>query len=165
MVDSLYIKPSSTILDLGVGSGAYTYEVFRVNGKGGKVIAVDIDQSKLELVKGTAKIGGFDVETMLANMESGIVLPDYSADYVVFANTMHQIEESKREFVASEIYRVLVPRGELLFVEWRSGSKFGPSQNLMINEKEAESIFTKLGMKIKNKLEAGDYHYAYIIEK
>ena len=165
MIENMYIKKHSTVLDIGVGSGAYTYEVCKVNGHGGKVIVIDIDQSKLDLVQATAKMGGFELETMLANIESGIVLLDYSADYIIFANTLHQIEIDKRDFVMSEIFRTLAPMGEMLFVEWQAESMLGPRKDIIISKEEAENYFIKNNIKIKKVLDGGDYHYAYLLQK
>ena len=165
IVDEMYIKKHSTVIDIGAGSGAYIFEVCRVVGHGGKIVAVDIDAEKLKMVQSTAKTGGYVVDTMLANIESGIVLPDYSADYVIFANTLHQIDSHKREYVISEACRILAPRGYMLFVEWKQESMLGPKKELLISESEIENIFKKNNLKVTRELAAGDYHYAYILEK
>ena len=66
MVDILDITPGSTVVDLGSGSGAYVYEVCKVNGPHGRVIAVDIDKDKLEMVVSAAKIGGYKVDIIIS---------------------------------------------------------------------------------------------------
>lgn len=165
MIDQLFIKKHSTIVDIGAGSGAYVYEACRVNGKAGKIIAVDIDEDKLRLVKDTAKVGGYDIDTLLTDIESKIVLPDYIADYIIFANTLHQIDFDKREKVMLDISRILAPMGEMLFVEWKSGSILGPQKDIIVEREEAEDLFRKSGLSIKKELSAGDYHYAYILIK
>lgn len=159
------ITPSSTVVDIGAGSGAYIYEVCKVVGKGGKVIAVDINEDKLNLVRDTAKVGGYDVEILHTDIENGILLPDYSADYIIFANTLYQIDKDKREKVLKDIARILSPIGEMLFVDWKSKSVLGPTEDLIITQDEAEGLFKLSDLKIKKSLPAGDYHYAYILTR
>ncbi|MDQ5957372.1 MAG: hypothetical protein QG614_347 [Patescibacteria group bacterium] len=165
MIDQMYIQPNSTILDIGAGSGAYIYEVCRVNGKGGKVVAVDIDADKLKLVKDTASIGGYDIDILNVDIESGILLPDYMADYIVMANTFYQIDKSKRQTVLKDISRLLAPMGEMLFVEWKEKSVLGPSEELIVDRVLVEELFKECNLKIKKELSAGDYHYAYLLTK
>ena len=165
MIDNLNIIKHSTVIDIGAGSGAYVYEACRVNGEGGKIIAVDIDEEKLKLVRDTAKMGGYNVEILLADIEKGIIMPEYSADYVVFANTLHQIEVSKRVEVMKDIARILVPRGAMLLVEWKGTSSLGPDKELIVKEEEIKSLISASGLIIQEELDAGDYHYAYILTK
>jgi ubiquinone/menaquinone biosynthesis C-methylase UbiE len=161
----MYIKPGSTVVDIGSGSGAYVYEVCRVNGPNGKVIAIDIDESKLQLIKDTAKIGGYIVDTLICDIEKGIMLPDYSADYIIFGNTLHQIEKQSRSIVLNEISRILSPRGFMLFVDWSHESKLGPAKDLIVSKADAIEMLSSVGLKVKSDLEAGDYHYGLLLEK
>lgn len=161
MVDAMNIKPGSTLLDLGAGSGAYVYEACRVLGSSGKVIAVDIDQEKLKLVKDTAKVGGFIIDTLFADLDNKLVLPDFSVDYIILANTLFMIEN--KQGLINECARVLAPAGQLLFVEWQKKSLLGPSEELLIDREKALEMFTKAGFRKNKELPAGDYHYSYIL--
>ena len=138
MIDSMDLKPGSTLIDVGSGSGAYVYEACQVLGPSGKVIAIDIDQDKLKMVKDTAQVGGFMIDTLVADLENKIVLGDYSADYVLLANTIHMIEN--KSGLLNECARILAPRGQMLLVEWHNNSKltssFGPSKELMLEKQK-----------------------------
>lgn len=46
-----YVKPESTILDIGCGPGTFTTGLARLTGKNGKVIAVDLQSEMLELAE------------------------------------------------------------------------------------------------------------------
>lgn len=46
-----YIHPGMTVLDLGCGSGYFTLEMARLLDKRGKVIATDVQQGMLEILK------------------------------------------------------------------------------------------------------------------
>lgn len=167
MIDELNIKPGSSIIDLGSGSGAYIYEACRVNkisSHNGKVLAVDIDKSRLDLVRDTARVGGFVVETMVADLDKKLILADYSADYVILANTLFMLDN--KEDIIKECYRILSPTGYFLFVEWQEKeSVFGPGKELKVNKENAIKMLKSSGFEVKKELEAGDYHYAFILSK
>lgn len=157
----MHMKSGSTVVDLGTGSGAYVYEAGRVIGPAGKIVAVDIDQDKLKLVADTAKMGGFIIDTLFADLEKKLLIPDYSADYVILANTLHQIEN--KEGLISECSRILSPVGEMLFVEWHKKSSFGPDKELILEKEHIVELLKRAGLKVVRELPAGDYHYAYLI--
>ena len=168
MVDELNIKPGSVVVDFGSGSGAYIYEACRankINTHNGKIIAVDIDKRKLDLIRDTAKVGGFQVETMVADLEKSIILPDYFADYIILANTLYVLENKKQ--LVLECSRILSPAGYILFVEWETNKEnyIGPKEECRIKKNDAEKMFKEAGFNIKKELSAGDFHYAYIFEK
>lgn len=167
MIDELNIKPGSSIVDLGSGSGAYVYEACRVNKIGdynGKILAIDIDKNRLDLVRDTALVGGFIVETMIADLDKKLILPDYSADYIILANTLFMLEN--KEDLISECSRILSPTGYMLFVEWQEkDSILGPSKEMRVDKDYATKLFKTHGFEVKKELEAGDYHYAFILSK
>jgi ubiquinone/menaquinone biosynthesis C-methylase UbiE len=167
MIDELNIKPGSNIVDLGSGSGAYIYEACRVNkinSHNGKILAIDIDKNRLDLVRDTARVGGFIVETMVSDLEKKLILSDYSADYIILANTLFMLEN--KENLLRECFRILSPTGYMLFVEWQEkDSIIGPKNELKIKKEEALTMFGKIGFEIKKEIEAGDYHYAFILSR
>ncbi len=162
LVDSMNMKPGSTLVDIGSGSGAYVYEACRVLGAASKVIAIDIDQDKLKMVRDTAQVGGFVIDTLVADLEKKILLADYSADYIILANTLHMIDD--KEGLLMECSRILAPHGELLIVEWNKESSFGPDKKLMIEENDLQTLTHKCGFTSMRGLVAGDYHYAYLLK-
>jgi ubiquinone/menaquinone biosynthesis C-methylase UbiE len=167
MIDELNIKPGSSVVDLGSGSGAYVYEACRVNktnSHNGKILAVDIDKDRLDLVRDTARVGGFMVETMVADLDKRLILSDYSADYIILANTLFMLENKSN--LIKECSRILTPDGYLLFVEWKEkDSLLGPKIDMKIKKEDAIKMFYENGFEVKKELEAGDYHYAYIFSR
>ncbi len=164
LVEKLNITKGSNVVDFGSGSGAYVYPALKAVGDSGKVVAVDIDSDMLETVKNTTMISGYSnsFHILVANLENKLVLSDYSADYIILANTLFHIQN--KENLIREIKRILSPTGLLLFVEWKDVSKFGPSKELRIKEEDSRNLFTKIGFKIVETVPAGDYHYGYILK-
>lgn len=161
MIDSLDITPGSTIVDLGSGSGAYVYEACRVNGPHGRVIAVDIDKDKLDMVNSAAKIGGYKVDTLIADLDKKIILPDYVADYIILANTLHMIENKVQ--ILKECARMLSPTGYMLLVDWNSDSNLGP-KDVKLERAAIVASLAASRLRVRRELPAGDHHFAYIIE-
>jgi len=164
LVEKLNINKGESVIDFGAGSGAYVYPALKAVGESGKVIAVDIDSEMLNTISNTVMISGaansFNILT--ADLERKILLPDYSADYAILANTFFHIKN--KENLLREIKRILSPTGLFLFVEWKIDSKFGPSKDMRIKEEDSKDLLTKTGFKIIENVPAGDYHYGYILK-
>ena len=50
VIDALEIKPGQTIADLGAGSGYYSFRIAPLVGPTGKVLAIDIEPTMLEVI-------------------------------------------------------------------------------------------------------------------
>lgn len=162
LIQKLNIPKGSTVVDFGSGSGAYIYPSLRAAGDTGKVIAVDINSEMLKTIESSSRVIGHTLHILTANLEENIILPNFTADYVIFANTLHQIEN--KESLLREIKRVMTPMGTMLFVEWQENSKFGPAKDRKISKETALGLFTKTGFTVIEELPAGDYHYAYTLK-
>jgi ubiquinone/menaquinone biosynthesis C-methylase UbiE len=162
LIEKLNITKGSTVVDFGAGSGAYIYPSLRAASETGKVIAVDIDGEMLKTVESTSRVAGHTLHILRANLEDKIILPDYTADYIICANVLHQIEN--KDLFVKEMRRILSPRGALLFVEWKVDSRFGPAKSHKIKEETAVALLEGAGFSLVETLPAGDYHYAYTLK-
>jgi SAM-dependent methyltransferase len=102
LVEQLRIDSSSTVLDLGAGTGKLTRAFI---GRVARVIAVEPGPKMLEQLRDAVP----DAEALLGAAEA-IPLPDDSVDAVVCGQSFHwfRVEEARRE-----IDRVLRPGGGL----------------------------------------------------
>ncbi len=166
LVENLNIKEGSSILDLGAGSGSYIYEICKQNYSNrhdGKIVAVDINKESLDRIKDSASIIGYHVDTLVANLEDTLILPDYSFDYIIMANTLHAIKNKER--LMSECKRVLAPNGYMLLVEWKDdiNLSIGPKEHTM-SRTLLEHLIHSSHFKIVKELNGGDYHLAFILK-
>jgi ubiquinone/menaquinone biosynthesis C-methylase UbiE len=119
IVESLQIKPGSTIADVGSGPGNYSFRFSELVGDKGKVYAVDMVKDHLNYVKSTSeKFGIKNIQTVETNGDT-IGVPKDSLDYAYMCSLYHNIygmtkEENRTSFVKS-IYNGLKP-GATLFV-------------------------------------------------
>jgi len=110
-----YIEPGQTVLDLGCGSGTFTIAMARMVGKTGRVIAVDVQDEMLQMVRQKAVKEGLDfrIATHKSNPDRiGI------SDRVNFALAFYMVHEvpDVKTFL-KEIANLLKPNGKLLIVE------------------------------------------------
>lgn len=110
IVKEVGIKEGFQVLDYGCGSGSYVKAVVELIGKSGKLYALDVNPTAIEMIKQIALKNHFtNVETILTDCNTG--LPDNSIDVALIYDVLHDLTEPQR--VMKELYRVLKPDGTL----------------------------------------------------
>jgi len=110
-----YVNEGMTALDLGCGPGFFTQEMARLVGSSGKVIAADLQQGMLDIVKAKLR------NTAWADrIEFHQCLPDgiglaKKCDFVLVFYMLHEVPDQAR-FLA-EIHSMLKPGGRVLLAE------------------------------------------------
>ena len=105
LVDRLRLRPGTTVIDLGAGTGKLTRDLVPT---GARVIAVEpLPEMRAQL---EAAVPGAEV---LAGSAEELLLPDESVDAVVAASAFHWFDTER---ALEEIHRVLVPGGALATV-------------------------------------------------
>jgi ubiquinone/menaquinone biosynthesis C-methylase UbiE len=110
-----YIKPGQTVLDLGCGPGTFSIAMAKMVGESGKVIAVDIQEEMLQIVRTKAAQQG--LESRIVTHKSGLDRIGLS-EKVDFALAFYMVHEvPNAEAFLKEISSMLKPKGKLLVVE------------------------------------------------
>jgi ubiquinone/menaquinone biosynthesis C-methylase UbiE len=110
-----YIEAGQTVLDLGCGPGTFSLAMAKMVGESGKVIAVDIQEEMLQIVREKAAQQG--LEAIIVTHKSG---PDGIglSEKVDFALAFYMVHEvPNAEAFLKEVASALKPRGKLLIVE------------------------------------------------
>jgi ubiquinone/menaquinone biosynthesis C-methylase UbiE len=110
-----YIELGQTVLDLGCGPGTFSIDMAKMVGESGKVIAVDVQEEMLQIVRKKAARQG--LESRIATHKSG---PDRIglSEKVDFALAFYMVHEvTDAEAFLKDIASVLKPKGKLLIVE------------------------------------------------
>ena len=128
LMSALQIRPGATVADVGSGTGYFTWRLAQQVGPQGKVYAVDVQQSMLDLTKAAvAEHKLSNVEYVLAT-ESSPRLPERSVDLVFIAYAYHEFGDPDAMMAA--IRRALKPGGRVLILEYAKESNIAPASPL-----------------------------------
>lgn len=110
------IKPESTVVDVGCGTGFLTQHVAKLTQNSGKIVGVDLSPSMLQVARDRlAKLGLLEsVEFRVGDAEN-LPLDDSFADAVVGNMVLHHCPRPKRAI--SEMTRVLREGGRLAIAD------------------------------------------------
>ena len=109
------VKEGMVVLELGCGPGFFTPEIARLVGKSGKVIAADLQEGMLQIVRD--KIEKMDIKERVQLHKCGeetIGLHE-KVDLVVAFLVMHEVPDKRKTL--SEIKTILKPDGRLYVLE------------------------------------------------
>jgi SAM-dependent methyltransferase len=120
LLAALDLQPGQRVLELGAGTGDLALRLARAVGPTGSVLATDVAQGMVELLRDTTA-GLTNVEVACLDAVD-IDLPDGSVDAVVFRMGLMFVAEPQRAL--AECRRVLTPTGSLVLAVWA-----GPEHN------------------------------------
>lgn len=167
IISQIEIKPGSVVADFGCGPGYFTLPFAKAADRDGKVHALDILPQALETVEGKAKNAGItNIQTKRVNLEkeNGSKLDNDSADWIILKDVLFQ--NSNKEIIIKEAYRVLKSGGRALLVEWNeSETGIGPEAELRINQQQLKKMFENNGFRIEKDIDAGNFHYSFVVVK
>jgi precorrin-6B methylase 2 len=128
LMNALQIHPGATVADIGSGTGYFTWRLAQQVGPKGKVYAVDIQQSMLDLTrKAVAARKLANVEYVLAT-DSSPRLPERSVDLVFVAYAYHEFSDP--DAMMAGVRRALKPGGRVVILEYAKESKIAPASPL-----------------------------------
>lgn len=167
VITQMEIQPGSIVADFGCGTGYFTFPIAKKIAGEGKVYALDILPQKLETVESQAKILGLtNIITQRVNLEKvgGSKLEKGSIDWVILVDMLFQ--NNNKDEIFREVARVLKKGGKILVVEWNSlNFSIGPEQKLRIPKENMLEIIKKNGLTVIKEIQAGDFHYGFILAK
>jgi ubiquinone/menaquinone biosynthesis C-methylase UbiE len=167
IIAQLEILPGMEVAHFGCGTGYFTVPIAERIGETGKIWALDILEHKLDLLRAQVKnLGLKNVFLKRVNLEGqdGSTLEDGSVDWVIMVNMLHQ--NDKRNRIVSEAGRVLKEKGQILFIDWKSGeNSVGPEMKVRVAREDMIKIVRKNGLGIANEFEAGKFCFGMILTK
>ena len=110
-----YIKEGMTALDIGCGPGFFSIELAKLVGEDGKVIAADLQQGMLQIlrdkIKGTVPEGRIKLE----KCEKDNIHVSESVDFILTFYMVHEVPDKNTFF--KQLHRILKDQGQYLLVE------------------------------------------------
>ena len=112
---SPYIKEGMTVLDFGCGPGFFTLEMAQLVGKTGRVIASDLQEGMLQILK--QKIQGTELaeRITLHHCEENTIGLKEEIDFALAFYVLHEIPDQSGFF--SELSSLLLKDAKVLIVE------------------------------------------------
>jgi SAM-dependent methyltransferase len=113
----LALRPGQTACDIGAGNGFHTIRMARAVAPGGKVLAVDVQEEMLAMLRERMTAERIDnVETILGR-ESDPALPAGACDLELLVDVYHELADPETMLVG--LRRALAPGGRIALVEFR----------------------------------------------
>lgn len=156
------LKPGETVVDVGAGSGYYTFPAAAVVGPSGRVYAVDVSPELVEMVRERAASRKVRNVEPLLSTPTRIPIEDAVADVAILANVLHGIPSS----TVDEAVRLLRPGGRLVDVDWKKEpTPEGPAVGHRLTVPEATAALSAHGLTPVDSFELGPYHYVLVFER
>ncbi len=134
----LGVRAGHVILDFGCGSGTYTIPAANLVGNVGRVYALDVNRSFLDLIEESAKQQGLkNIVRIDASEEGAIPLENEKIDVILLIDVLHLIEN--RAALFDEACRIL-KRGGLII-----------AYPMHVPEKEVEALATSRDLNLEEK--------------
>lgn len=110
-----YIRKGMTVLDMGCGPGFFTIEIAKMLDGSGKVIAADLQDGMLDIVR--RKIKGTDLEPRieLHKCQSETIGVNEKVNFILAFYMVHEVPDQDKLF--QEFKSILNPNGKILIVE------------------------------------------------
>ena len=109
------IKDDMHILDLGCGPGYFTVEIAKMLKGSGKVIAADLQEGMLAMVRNKIKGTELEERIVLHKCEDNKIGVAEKVDFVLAFYMVHEVPDQKRFF--DELRSILKLNGKLYIIE------------------------------------------------
>ena len=110
-----YVRPGMTVMDVGCGMGLFSLAMAKIVGDSGLVIAVDLQQKMLDVLRRRAERAAVANRIRLHKCEKDRLTVDAQADFALAFMMIHEVPDQRR--LLGEIYDCLKPGGKLLVAE------------------------------------------------
>jgi ubiquinone/menaquinone biosynthesis C-methylase UbiE len=115
LIHGPYVQPGMAVMDAGCGMGLFSIAMAKIVGDQGRVIAVDLQQKMLDVLRRRAERAGVADRIETHKCEQNRLGVDAQADFALAFMMVHEVPDQRR--LLDEIHVCLKPGGKLLVAE------------------------------------------------
>jgi ubiquinone/menaquinone biosynthesis C-methylase UbiE len=146
-----------TFVDVGCGDGYFSILAAKKVGAKGRVYAVDVDGSRIELLEDKADTEGLGNIVAVVGRAEDTVFCDGCADVIFYSMDLHDFDDPEK--VLANAAAMLRPGGKVVDVDWKKmQTDFGPPYEVRFSEQKAKEMLESAGFTAEA-AEAGPCHY------
>jgi precorrin-6B methylase 2 len=145
LIENLPLQPDSVVADIGAGTGYFSFPVARRLPQG-RVLAVDIQQEMLDIIRQRAQAINVDnVEPILGSISNPGLAPD-SVDVIFIVDAYHEFSHPLE--MGQAMAAALKPGGQLILIEYRGEDARVPIKRLhKMTQAQARAEMAALGLR------------------
>ncbi len=147
LLANLGVKPGMTVCDVGCGNGFYTLQLARMVGPTGRVLAVDVQQEMLDMLKERAAEAGLkNIRPILGQLHDPR-LPAGEVDLVLLVDVYHEFSHPEQMLTA--LRKSLSATGLIALLEYRDEDPEVPIKPLhKMSKKQIMKEFSPNGFRL-----------------
>ena len=157
------VRKGMTVVDMGCGPGFFTLPLAKLVGARGLVYAVEANRTMLRHLRDNIRKTGANggrIRIVHADV-SRTGIPAGSADIVLLARVLHDIED-KKGFLR-EVRRICKPGGKVVDLDWKKiRMTHGPPYSIALSKPKSARILEANGLHVVGSFDHGKYHYGII---
>lgn len=151
------LKEGMTFVDVGCGDGYFSMLAAKKVGAKGRVYAVDVDGSRIEMLEDKADQEGLGNIVAVVGRAEDTVFCEGCADVVLYSMDLHDFDDPEK--VVANAKLMLKSGGVVVDVDWKKMQMdFGPPYEVRFSDQKATEMLETVGFKAEV-AEAGPYHY------
>ena len=145
-------------MDIGCGYGFFTVPAAEIVGGEGKVYAVDVDASAIDVLKQNALVKGLKNVTALVGAAEDSVFCSNCADMVFYSIVLHDFRDPAK--VLQNAKQMLKQSGRLVNVDWKKKpTGICPPLEIRFSEGQASKLIEQAGFTVESVQDLESYFY------
>jgi ubiquinone/menaquinone biosynthesis C-methylase UbiE len=167
VVKNLAPQQGDRIVDMGAGSGAYTFACAQYVGETGRIYAIDVQKDLLtKIINESQRQNIQNIDTLWADIESpnSTRFNDATIDIVILSNTLFQLPDKSAPLI--EAARIIKPGGRVVVIDWsESFGHMGPHPEDVLTADAAKKLIETSGLVATQRFTPGAHHYGFVCHK
>ena len=142
----LELGPSSTIAEIGAGTGWLSVEIANRLGEGGRMYSTELNPARLDDIRQAVADAGLTNVTVIEAGERATNLPRACCDAIFMRRVYHHISEPQE--INASLYEAIRPGGRLIIIEFNNRGWLGTITRMGIERGTLAEAVTFAGFEL-----------------